>query len=163
MTIDRLTEYGVDRMDEGAVRDFLSSQRSGVLGLPSDGAPYLLPMSFGFDGESRLYFTFVVGPDSLKRDLSDRADSARFLVYSAQTPFVWESVLLTGTIEALPQQQWGSVEEYLEEAWRPELLDSAGQGEDVAVYCFEIQHQEGIRHSGLSPGLAEDSAADTSG
>jgi nitroimidazol reductase NimA-like FMN-containing flavoprotein (pyridoxamine 5'-phosphate oxidase superfamily) len=44
MSIARLQEYGLEPMDDDAIREFVSSQSTGVLGLPMDGAPYLLPM-----------------------------------------------------------------------------------------------------------------------
>jgi len=34
-------------MDDGEIRDFLSSQQMGVLGLPGDEVPYLIPISYG--------------------------------------------------------------------------------------------------------------------
>ena len=51
MTVDILQAYGLEQMDEGEIADFLTNRGGGVLGLPTAGAPYLIPMSFGFDGE----------------------------------------------------------------------------------------------------------------
>ena len=76
-------------MDDDAIRAFLANQKMGVLGLPTDDIPYLLPMSFGFDDESTLYFTFVGGPDSRKRGLIEATDRAQFLTYTAESPFTW--------------------------------------------------------------------------
>lgn len=86
MGLEELEAYGMSRMDETAIGQFLSNQRVGVLGLPTDGTPYLVPLSFGFDGDSILYFTYV-GPDGRKEQLSTRAESASFLAYSADTVF----------------------------------------------------------------------------
>jgi uncharacterized protein len=153
MTVDELTEYGVNRMDDVEIRDFLLSQGMGVLGLPSGDAPYLLPMSFGFDGNSRLYFTYVLGDDSRKDRMSSRSGSASFLVYSADTMFIWESVLLMGTLEEVPEDEWDDVQGAMAVAWQPELFREAGRTEGVKVYRFEIEERSGIKHVGLPPGF----------
>ncbi|EMA56061.1 pyridoxamine 5'-phosphate oxidase family protein, partial [Halococcus thailandensis] len=86
MTTDELGEHGMVKMDDGEIHGFLSSQNVGVLGLPTEGAPALRPMSFWFDGDSQLYFPYLVGSTSRKVKLSDRTTAARFLVYRAETP-----------------------------------------------------------------------------
>lgn len=158
MTVEELTEYGVNRMDDAEIRDFLLNQGMGVLGLPSEDVPYLLPMSFGFDGESRLYFTYVLGDSSRKDRLSARSESACFLVYSADTMFVWESVLLTGSLDELPEDEWDDVRDALAVAWQPDLFRAASRVEDVKVYRFEIEERSGIKHVGLPPGFEPDTS-----
>lgn len=158
MTVEELAEYGVNRMDDAEIRDFLLNQGMGVLGLPSEDVPYLLPMSFGFDGESRLYFTYVLGGSSRKDRLSSRNESARFLVYSADTMFVWESVLLTGTLVEAPEDEWDDIRDALAVAWQPDLFRAASRVEDVKVYRFEIDERSGIKHVGLPPGFEPDTS-----
>lgn len=156
MTVERLEEYGMERMDDDAVGEFLASQSVGVLGLPTDGSPYMLPLSYARsdDGE-RLYFTYVLGASSRKAALSDRATRARFLVYDAETQFRWESVLLEGSLAAVPEAEWDDLRSVLATAWRPSVLDSATTAGDVAVYEFDIEEREGIRQTGLAPGFRE--------
>lgn len=137
-------------MDETAIGQFLSNQRVGVLGLPTDGTPYLVPLSFGFDGDSTLYFTYV-GADGRKERLSTRAESASFLAYSADTLFNWESVLLTGRVERVPDNETDGVAEILETAWRPDLFERAGVEVKTELYRFVIDDQGGIKHTGLPP------------
>lgn len=156
MTVDELRGFGVKDMDETAIRNFLTNERFGVLGLPTGNAPYLVPLSFGYDGESALYFTFVLGADSRKRALSDRADAARFLAYNVSSPFVWESVLLTGTVERVPESEWSELRGILDAAWRPDVLERAGEVVDVAVYQFVIDGKVGLKHAGLPPGFDEE-------
>lgn len=157
MTLETMATYGLDRMSEAELRDFISNQQTGVLGLATGGAPYLLPMSFGYDGETTLYFTFVGGPESRKRSLVDAADTARFLTYEAGSPFNWESVILTGFVEPVPDVEWETLEDALGAAWRPEVFEAAKRVEDVTVYRFAVEDWSGIKHTGLPPGLdAED-------
>lgn len=153
MSVDELRAYGLDEMDDGEIRHFLSNQRTGVLGLPGETVPYLLPISFGYDGDARLYFTYLLGSRSRKKTLSERTDTARFLAFSVDTMYNWQSALLTGTLSEVPESEWDALEEVLSEAWRPSLFDSATLSGDVAVYEFRIEEQTGIKHQGLPPAL----------
>ncbi len=159
MTIDTLGEYGIARMEDVEVRGFLSSQHVGVLGLPAEGAPYLCPMSFWFDGTDRVYFPYVVGARSHKAALSDEAAIARLLVYRAETAFNWRSVLLTGPIDEVPEDERDAVEAELDVAWRPALFERAGESETTALYALRIDEQSGIKHLGLPPGFDPDAEA----
>ena len=155
MSIPQLEEYGLERMDDEDIRGFVSSQSTGVLGLPTDGGPYLLPMSFAFDGDSSLYFTYLLGSSSRKDALTERAGRARFLVYSVETSFNWESALLAGELTEVPEGEWSELEDILTAAWRPELFRDASMSGGVKVYEFGIQSQSGIRHTGLASGFQE--------
>ena len=159
MTVDELTEYDVVRMTAEEMAGFLSSHSVGVLGLPTEGAPSLRPMSFWFDGASTLYLLYVLGEGSRKADLSDRADVARFLVYSAETMFNWRSVLLTGTLDPVPESEWDEVQAAVEDAWRPDVFRQAITDDNVGLYAFEIADQTGLKSAGLPPAF-ERGAAD---
>lgn len=147
-------------MDDSDIRDFLTNQTTGILGLPTTGAPYLLPLSFGFDGSSRLYFSFFVGGESRKVELSRQADAASFLVYSADSTFFWESVLLEGTLGELPESEWDEHEGALENAWHLDLFEKAATAGELRIHVFEIQEQVGLKSVGLPPGLREEASAD---
>jgi nitroimidazol reductase NimA-like FMN-containing flavoprotein (pyridoxamine 5'-phosphate oxidase superfamily) len=153
MTLEELATYGVERMDDDAIRAFLGTQASGVLGLPADGAPALLPLSFGYDGDATLYFTFVGGSGSEKQALSDRAETAAFLVYRADTPFTWQSVRLTGRIEPVPDGEAATARDALENTWRPDLFERAMAEVEVALYRFVVADWSGIKQTGLPPGF----------
>lgn len=153
MTIDELTDYGMHEMTDEEVEGFLSSQSMGTIGLPTDAEPYLIPMSYGFNKGSRLYFYFVSGNASRKVELADRAETAAFLVYSAETAFIWESVGLTGTIRKLPEDRRGDIDETVTPTWRPELFETASESLKTQIYEFQIEKWTGIRHTGLPPGF----------
>ncbi|WP_440988904.1 pyridoxamine 5'-phosphate oxidase family protein [Haloarchaeobius baliensis] len=155
MTLEDLAAYGVEHMDDDAISAFLTTQGTGVLGLPSDGAPALLPLSFGYDGDDTLYFTFVVGSGSEKAELSERAETASFLVYRADTPFTWQSVRLTGRIEPVPEAELDTASDALENAWRPDLFERAMAEVEVALYRFVVADWSGIKQTGLPPGFDE--------
>jgi len=155
MTVDDLTEHGAERMDDEAIASFLSSQRIGVLGVPGEGGgpPVMRPLSFAFDGEDSLYLLYVGGAESRKRDLSDRAEAARFLVYSAETAFNWRSVLLSGRIERVPPAEAEALGEAAAVPWQPDLLRAVGGGSDTALYRFAVDERVGLRHAGLPAGF----------
>jgi nitroimidazol reductase NimA-like FMN-containing flavoprotein (pyridoxamine 5'-phosphate oxidase superfamily) len=156
MTVDELGDYGMDRMDDDEIRGFLSSQGVGVLGLPGEDAPTLRPLSFWFDGESRLYFLYVLGEESRKAELSDRAGAARFLVYNAETRFNWRSVLLTGTISEVPESDRDDVRAVVEMRGRPDLFERASASGDTTLYRFRIDGWDGVEHLGLPPDFEPD-------
>ncbi|MBX0322664.1 pyridoxamine 5'-phosphate oxidase family protein [Halomicroarcula sp. F13] len=156
MTVEDMEQYGLTQMSDTEMRDFVTNQRMGVLALPAADAPYVVPMSFGYDGASTLYFTFVGGPDSRKRALMERAEAVRFLTYAAQSPFNWESVLLTGTAERVPESEWDELAAVLETAWRPDVFEAARESEAVTVYRFAVDDWAGIKHTGLPPGFDPD-------
>ncbi|MDS0278839.1 pyridoxamine 5'-phosphate oxidase family protein [Halomicroarcula sp. S1AR25-4] len=159
MTIEDMEQYGLTKMSDEEMHDFVSTQRMGVLALPADDAPYVVPMSFGYDGASTLYFTFVGGPDSRKRTLIERAETVRFLTYAAQSAFNWESVLLTGTVERVPEPRWEAIRDVLETAWRPDVFEAARESEAVVVYRFTADDWAGIKHTGLPPGFDADESS----
>lgn len=156
MSIDELREYGLAEMDDSEIQGFLSSQKTGVLGLPEENGPYLLPLSFGYDGDSRLYFTYLLGSTSRKERLSGSADAASFLVFKVDTMYNWESVLLSGTIAPVPESEWDDLEEVLNDAWRPSLFETATLSGAVKVYEFRIDDRTGIKHQGLPPAFEPD-------
>ena len=155
MTVEGLKQFGLEEMDDDQIRNFLLNQGMGVLGLPDEDVPYLIPMSFGYDGESRLYFSFFVDDESRKRDLSARTETARFLVYSADSPFFWESVVLTGTLVELPEEAWADHQAALENAWHLALFERADTAGGVRIYEFSIRDRRGLKYTGLPDGFPE--------
>lgn len=153
MSLETLQEYGLEEMTEREIKHFLTHQRAGVLGLSTESGPYLLPLSFGFDGDGALYFTYLVGSESQKATLSERNAAATFLVYDVESSFTWRSVLVRGELSPVPEDEWDNIEEILDEAWRPDVLETAQEAADVAVYEFGVTDWSGIKHTGLPPGM----------
>lgn len=153
MTISELKPYGVEEMRDEEITTFLDSQSVGVLGLPAEAAPYLLPISYAFDGDSALYFTYVLGEDSQKETLTEQTEQARFLLYSADTMFNWESVLLEGTFDELRPSRWGDISDLLEDVWRPEVFNTSKTARNVKIYEFRVSERSGIKHTGLAPAM----------
>lgn len=118
----------------------------------------MIPLSYGFDGESNLYFTYVVGEVSQKTLLSEETAAATFLVYDARSDAMWSSVSLEGTLSRVPEREWDSLGDALDATRRPDALEAASEAEDVRVYRFEIQTETGIRNAGLPHGFPDENA-----
>jgi len=155
MTVDDLEPFGMRRMDNDDIKRTLSTESVGVLGIPTGGAPMLRPLSYWFDGEDALYFVYVLGGESEKKALSDRAELAQFLVYDIEAQFNWRSVLLTGTIEEVSAAERDALEERMDVSWRPELFERAAESETTTIYRFDIDDQSGIKQLELPPELRE--------
>jgi len=160
MTVQDLESFGMHRMDDDDIEQTLSAESVGVLGVPTDGAPMLRPLSYWFDGEDALYFVYVLVGESEKQALTDRAEVAQFLVYNVEAPFNWRSVLLTGPIEAISDVEREALEERMDIDWRPDLFERAAESETTAIFRFDIEERAGIKQLELPPELR---APDSSG
>ncbi|MFB6311433.1 MAG: pyridoxamine 5'-phosphate oxidase family protein [Salinirussus sp.] len=152
MTVETLLEYGLRRMDDKTIDNFLRHQGVGVLGFSTNGLPYLLPMAFGYDGDDRLYFSFFVDEPSRKAELAERTDRAAFLVYTADSMFAWESVRLEGSIRRLPEN-WDANPEALSNAWRLDVFERAESAGELRLYEFQVDDREGYTYAEVPPGF----------
>lgn len=153
MTVDDLADYGVERLDEAAVHEFLEANRVGVLGLPTDDLPYMVPISYGYDGAEYLYFTYVVGGTSQKALLTDEKRRAGFLVYDTASDAQWTSVALEGTLSRVDGDEIEALDPAVRETWSPAALEAAKAGEETRMYRLWIQNERGISQSDEPPGF----------
>lgn len=148
MSIAEIRDSDAERMEQEEVKQFLREQGVGVLALSDRNVPYVLPLSFGYDGESRLYFTYLLfGAQSKKEELSERVDRARFLVYSAASMYEWRSVLLTGELEAVPDEEWNELQTAMQNAWHPNLFSTATPMRGIKGYRFSITDRTSLKHT----------------
>ncbi|GGK69901.1 pyridoxamine 5'-phosphate oxidase family protein [Haloarcula sebkhae] len=159
MTVDELEDFGILQMDSEDIEKTLERKSVGVLGVPTDAAPLLRPLSFWYDGDAALYFVYALGTDSRKVTASDDADVARFLIYDIETTFNWRSVLLTGTIERVPDDERKSIEERIDTSWKPDVFERAAETETTALYRFRIDDRAGIKQLELPPELRTESSS----
>lgn len=146
MSSDTIDQTDLLDMDGEEMRAFLTEQGVGVLGLLDEEVPYLVPLSFGFDGESTLYFVFLLfGSESRKERLAGRTRRGRFLVYSATSVHEWRSVSLVGDLEVVPDDEWPALRAAMENAWYPDLFSAADPMRGIEGYRFRIDEWSGIR------------------
>jgi len=145
MSINVVAESSAVPMNESRMRTLLTEEGVGILALPDDDIPYVVPMSFGYDGESTLYFVFMLfGAESRKSKLAEDADRARFLVHRAESVTDWRSVSLTGRIDSLGDDEWDALRGAMENAWHPNVFSSAHPMRGIEGYRFRIDSWTGI-------------------
>ena len=146
MSIDAIAESTAASMSEGQMRELLEAKGVGTLGLSTGDLPYLVPISFGFDGDATLYFVFLLfGSESRKETLANEAERGRFLVYRAQSMSDWQSVSLTGRIDAVEEGDWDELRSAMENAWHPNVFSSAHPMRGVRGYRFEVDEWTGLQ------------------
>lgn len=148
MSTDEALESSATPMSDDQITQFLIDQGVGVLALPANELPYIVPMSFGYDGESVLFFAFLLfGTDSRKETLANRTERARFLSYRAESMYDWQSVSLTGVISEVADDEWEEFQKAMQNAWHPTLFSTASPMRGVQGYKFQIDEWTGIQHS----------------
>ena len=159
MTVAELEDFGMLQMDREDIEKTLQRKSIGVLGVPTDTAPLLRPLSFWYDGDAALYFVYVLGTDSRKVTASDNAAVARFLVYDIETTFNWRSVLLTGALERVPDDERVAIEDQMDTSWKPDVFERAAKTEATALYRLRIDDRAGIKQLELPPELRTESSS----
>jgi nitroimidazol reductase NimA-like FMN-containing flavoprotein (pyridoxamine 5'-phosphate oxidase superfamily) len=141
-----LEESSAVSMGESQVKTLLTEEGMGVLAFQTDGLPYLIPISFGYDGDSTLYFVFLLfGTESRKEELAKDTERGRFLVYRADSAYSWQSVSLAGRIRAVGDDEWDALQNAMENAWQSNIFSAAHPMRGVEGYRFEIESWTGIR------------------
>ena len=137
----------MERMERGAVDDFLYDRGTGVLTLQTDAgeAPYPVPLSFGYDGEV-LYFHS--GGRGRKNSLVTDPIEASFVVYD-DSRGVWRSVVIAGTLAAVPAERAVEGYEVLSEnaAFPPDVTTWGEPLETTPfeLYALDVEEIEGRR------------------
>ena len=126
-------------MTDAEVDAFLSRHETGVLSLARDETPYAIPISYGFDEESRdVFLRLVSTPDSEKREFLGSDPQARIVVYEEDGD-EYGSVVVVGTLrrvdldELTPETiaQYGETRRPLFEIWADGKSDL-----DIDLYRF---------------------------
>ena len=149
MSMDELRESSSTSMTDEQLRSFLTEQGVGVLGVVDESVPYLVPLSFGFDGDRTLYFVFLLfGDESQKEQLCDRNERGRFLIYNADSVHEWQSVSLVGPIDQVADDEWDSLQEAMKNAWHPDVFSSASPMRGIEGYRLRIDDWTAIQSGG---------------
>lgn len=91
-------------MSEAEARSVLSSEDHGVLSMGIENRGYGLPMAYSYDEEAdRLVLGFVSTPESKKQRFATDTEEVTLTVYTYEDVDSWESVIVTGSIEPIPE------------------------------------------------------------
>lgn len=140
MSLAQETEMSTAEIDE-----FLSGAETGVLSLARENEPYSIPISYGYDADSRVFYMRLVStPDSDKRRFLSSEPQARLVIYEKNDPQTqYRSVLASGVLEEIDPSEM-SVEEIEQygEARRP-LFEIWGTGKDeLDIKLYRLQPGE---------------------
>lgn len=89
-----------------AVSEFLNEQGTGVLSLTNDGRAYGIPVAFAYDADDeRAVLDLGFAPESKKREFIEATEEVCLTVYEHDAPDDWTSVVLTGELEELEDEE----------------------------------------------------------
>lgn len=91
-------------MSPGEIDELLRVNETGVLALADEDEAYAIPLAYHSDGTS-LYFRLVDTPNSTKMSFLDETTTARFLVYDVDPPEHSWSILLTGSVRLVDEDE----------------------------------------------------------
>jgi nitroimidazol reductase NimA-like FMN-containing flavoprotein (pyridoxamine 5'-phosphate oxidase superfamily) len=126
MALEQQTEMSREETDA-----LLGRHETGVLSLARDDAPYAIPISYGYDAETRtVYLRLVSTPDSEKRAFLSSEPDARIVVYEEAEP-QYRSAVVTGTLREVSTdemtveriEQFGDAKRPLFEIWGDSKAD----------------------------------------
>ena len=132
-------------MEESAIDDVLTEMGVGVLSMSADGVPYGVPLSFGYDGDGRLYFVFLGATADLRKETyADQSDAASFATFAVDPDGSWRSVIVSGTLDRVSPGDWDAAREaMIDNAYRSALLAEHELEENPNVWALDIADRSG--------------------
>ena len=120
-------------LDRAAIDDRLRSAETGVLSLAAGGEAYAIPVAYHWDGEA---FVFRLGehPDSEKMAYIEATERATFLVYHYEASEDSWSILATGSLQRLADQE-------------ADLLESQEDFIPLRIFGEEVQDLEPVLYA----------------
>jgi nitroimidazol reductase NimA-like FMN-containing flavoprotein (pyridoxamine 5'-phosphate oxidase superfamily) len=134
-------------MDDQTARQFLAAQGFGVLSLAAGGEAYGIPISYGYDADTeRLYFVFLrPGEESKKERFSEATERASFLTFDVPSREEWRTVIVSGTLRAVGDDEWPALRDALEDnAWFPTLFSESEPMQDILGWALDIDDVSGM-------------------
>lgn len=137
-------------MNDDDIDQLLTDKGYGVLSLCSDGVPYSIPVSFGYDGED-VYFPFLVGgSDSTKTEFIADGTTARLLVMDIRGRFDWQSISITGPVHAL-EPETDAYEQFIEtvsdNGWFMRSFERADSISSIQGWRLELDELHGLQRT----------------
>lgn len=139
-----------DWMDDFEIDQTLDEVGYGTLALTRDDEAYGVPVSFGYDGDRIFLYLFQFGEGSKKFDYREHTTRATLTIIDVDSRFEWRSVIVTGTLHDVPEEETEHVETVMEEnAWFPTFFppDSTVTG----VQWTELRIEDVTGRKGAEP------------
>ncbi|MFA1610212.1 pyridoxamine 5'-phosphate oxidase family protein [Halobellus rubicundus] len=133
------------RMDDSAIDRLLEERGYGVLSMADGERAYGIPLSFGYDGDDRLYFVFVGYSEQWKKMIyADESAAVSFLVLDVDADGGWRSAIVSGPFERISADEWDAAREAMaDNAFRPELLTEVDIREHPQVWVLDAEEKTG--------------------
>ena len=134
----------IHQLTESECLDALSRATWGRLACARDGQPYVVPISFYFDGTASLYGLSTVGQ---KIEWMRHNPKVCLEVDDVEDRFHWSSVIVTGTFDEMNPSDVGAeavqrAVDYLKQRsqwWLPATADVTGRHDQRTVVLFRIR------------------------
>ena len=132
-------------MEASAIDDALVEIGTGVLSMSADGVPYGVPISFGYDGDDRLYFVFLAQSVELRKEsYAERSELASFTAYDVDADGSWRSVIVSGSLDRITIDEWDAAREALAgNAYRSNQFEKYEIDENPNVWALDIDDRSG--------------------
>lgn len=131
-------------MSDDEIDAMLRAKGFGVLSLARDSEAYGVPISFGYDGENRYFVLLRPGEESTKEAFIRETDTASFLVYDVDGKHDWRSVIVSGRVEPVDDDEWPTVRNTLDDnAWFPSLFSQTEPMQDILGWKFVVETVSG--------------------
>ncbi len=130
------------------ITDFLTEQATGVLCLSKDDRAYGIPMSFAYDtDDERAIMDLAFAEESKKREFVEATEEVCLTVYEWEDPHTWTSVVLTGSLDPLSEED---VDEDVEAWYNRVAKDIDVRDVDVELEWHELRvhDRSGVTFSG---------------
>lgn len=133
------------QMDDGEIDELLTEMGFGVLSLSVEGVPYGVPLSFGYDGEDKLYFLFLDASTGLRKETyAEQATEVSFTTFDVDPNGSWRSVIVAGPLERITVHEWDTAREAMaDNAYQSDLLSTYELQENPNVWVLDIQKRSG--------------------
>jgi len=138
------TLLGIE-MNNAGIDEVLTETGIGVLSMSEGGEPYGVPLSFGYDGNDRLYFVFLGASTELRKEAyAEQASVASFTTFDVDPDGSWRSVIVAGPLDRITIDEWDVAREALaDNAYRSNLFSDHEIQENPNVWALEIRDRSG--------------------
>ncbi|MEF8813499.1 MAG: pyridoxamine 5'-phosphate oxidase family protein [Halovenus sp.] len=132
-------------VDDAGIDEVLREMGIGVLSMSSEGMPYGVPLSFGYDGDDSLYFVFLDASTEFRKErYAEQAGIASFTTFDVDPDGSWRSVIVAGPLDRITIDEWDSAREAMaDNAYQSDLLSEYELQENPNVWTLTIQERSG--------------------
>ncbi|MFC7068538.1 pyridoxamine 5'-phosphate oxidase family protein [Halobaculum lipolyticum] len=132
-------------MTDDEVEERLRGGETGVLALARDDDAYAVPVAYRYDGDA---IRFRLGDDGHSRKLAfaETTAEASFVVYGYEGPRDSWSVIATGPIRELSDEEWAATAAEVDERYSPlRVFDEAIEETELRGYELRVETLAGRR------------------